>query len=152
MTTPSAPSARPPSSRRFEAIDSPAARAFVEAADSAGEGGAQPSCPAQAAAPPVPAPPPARPVPTLAAVPVLSPPPPPAEPAGPLVPASAPRSGKKERLQPVALRMPEAVHAQLVYSAENSPKSINQFVLDALGPAIAAEVEKIAKRKAMGLD
>src|SRR3954471_7097006 len=33
MTTPPAPSARPPSSRRFEALDSPAAKAFVEGAD-----------------------------------------------------------------------------------------------------------------------
>ena len=33
MTTPPAPSARPPSSRRFEALNSPAAKAFVQGAD-----------------------------------------------------------------------------------------------------------------------
>ena len=141
MTTPPAPSARPPNSRRFEALDSPAAKAFVQGADSgAGE-------PAGAA-------PPAEP-PHLAVVEPAVPPPvePPKVPAPPApeVPA-VPRGPRKERMQPVTLRVSEALHAQLLYIADNGKRSMNQFIVDVLGPAVQVEVEKIRKRKALGLD
>jgi hypothetical protein len=141
MTTPPAPSARPPNSRRFEALDSPAAKAFVQGADSgAGE-------PAGAA-------PPAEP-PHLAVVEPAVPPPvePPKVPAPPApeVPA-VPRGPRKERMQPVTLRVSEALHAQLLYIADNGKRSMNQFIVDVLGPAVQAEIEKIRKRKTLGLD
>ena len=142
MTTPPAPSARPPSSRRFEALDSPAARAFVQGAGAgAGEGAS--------------AVPPAEP-PRLTAVEPTSPPPaePPRVPAPtvPDIPGAMPRGPRKERLQPVTLRVSEALHAQLLYIADNGKRSMNQFIVDVLGPAVRAEVEKIEKRKALGLD
>ncbi len=141
MTTPPAPSARPPNSRRFEALDSPAAKAFVQGADpGAGE-------PAGAA-------PPAEP-PHLAVVEPAVPPPvePPKVPAPPVPEVPAVRRGpRKERMQPVTLRVSEALHAQLLYIADNGKRSMNQFIVDVLGPAVQAEVEKIRKRKALGLD
>ena len=137
MTIPPAPSAWPPSSRRFAALDSPQAMASVAQADS-GAGAksvAQPEAPPFALAAASTA---ATPRPKPAAVPVVD-------------PASA-RPVRKERLQPVTLRVPEALHAELLYIAENSPRSMNRFIVDTLGPAVATEVEKIQKRKALGLD
>jgi predicted HicB family RNase H-like nuclease len=55
-------------------------------------------------------------------------------------------------MQPVTLRVSEALHAELLYIAENSPRSMNQFIVDTLGPAVTAEVGKIQKRKELGLD
>ena len=133
MSTPPAPSARPPSSRRFEALDSPAAKAFVEGADS-GAGGA-----------------PAASQNRLAVVETAQP-----APVEPLRPTPAteviPRGPRKERMQPVTLRLSEAMHAQLLHIANNGKRSMNQFIIDVLGPAVAAEVEKIERRKALGLD
>ena len=135
MSTPPAPSARPPSSRRFEALDSPAAKAFVEGADP-GAGGQPAASPHRLAM--------VEPVP-LAAVdqPQLTP---------VAEVASIPRGPRKERMQPVTLRLSEEMHAQLLHIADNGKRSMNQFIIDALGPAIAAEVEKIERRKALGLD
>jgi hypothetical protein len=99
--------------------------------------------------------PPAEP-PRLTAVEPTSPPPaePPRAPAPtvPDIPGAVPRGPRKERPQPVTLRVSEALHAQLLYIAENSKRSMNQFIVDVLGPAVRAEVEKIEKRKALGLD
>ena len=142
MTTPPAPSARPPSSRRFEALDSPAAKAFVQGADpgAGAPAGAAPSAEPlrlAVAEPPVP----------LLAEPPTTPAPPALE-----IPAAVPRGPRKERMQPVTLRVSEALHAQLLYIADNGKRSMNQFIVDVLGPAVQAEVEKIQKRKALGLD
>ena len=126
MTTPPAPSARPPSSRRFEALDTPAAKAFVQ--------GANPEAREPAGAAP-------------SAEPPRAPAPPALE-----VPVAVPRGPRKERMQPVTLRVSEALHAQLLYIADNGKRSMNQFIVDVLGPAVRAEVEKIEKRKALGLD
>jgi hypothetical protein len=63
-----------------------------------------------------------------------------------------PRGPRKERMQPVTLRLSEAMHAQLLHIADNGKRSMNQFIIDVLGPAVAAEVEKIERRKALGLD
>jgi hypothetical protein len=62
------------------------------------------------------------------------------------------RGPRKERLQPVTLRLSEAMHAQLLHIADNGKRSMNQFIIDVLGPAVALEVEKIERRKALGLD
>ena len=126
MTTLPAPSARPPS-RRFDALDRPEARAFVEGAARGGEGAAPPSAP------------PATPERVIAAA---------------MAPASAAvaRPAAKERHQPVTLRVPEAMHAELLYIAENGSRSMNAFIVDVLRPAIEAEVAKIERRKALGLD
>lgn len=133
MSTPPAPSARPPSSRRFEALNSPAAKAFVEGADP-GAGVLQAASPHRLAvvevAPPAAANPP-RPAPEVEAI---------------------LRGPRKERMQPVTLRLSEAMHAQLLHIADNGRRSMNQFIIDVLGPAVAAEVEKIERRKALGLD
>lgn len=135
MSTPPAPSARPPSSRRFEALDSPAAKAFVEGADSGAGGPPAASqhrlavveeAPSAAVEAPRPAP--------VAEV------------------AAIPRGPRKERMQPVTLRLSEAMHAQLLHIADNGKRSMNQFIIDVLGPAVEAEIEKIERRKALGLD
>jgi predicted HicB family RNase H-like nuclease len=55
-------------------------------------------------------------------------------------------------MQPVTLRISEAMHAQLLYIADNGKRSMNQFIVDVLGPAVVTEVEKIERRKALGLD
>jgi len=65
---------------------------------------------------------------------------------------SIPQGTRKERLQPVTLRISEAMHAQLLYIADNGKRSMNQFIVDVLGPAVVTEVEKIERRKALGLD
>jgi len=52
----------------------------------------------------------------------------------------------------LTVRLPESLHARLEFIARNSPHSMNSFVQAALEPAVAAEIEKINKRKAMGLD
>ena len=58
----------------------------------------------------------------------------------------------RETLRPLTLRIPEALHSSLLYIAENSSKSMNQFVIDALAPAVDAQIDKIARRKELGLD
>jgi len=135
MSTPPAPSARPPSSRRFEALDSPAAKAFVEGADPAADG---------------------PPVASQHRVAVVETAPPTAvEPPRPALAVeftAIPRGPRKERMQPVTLRLSEAMHAQLLHIANNGKRSMNQFIIDVLGPAVAAEVEKIERRKVLGLD
>lgn len=133
MSTPPAPSARPPNSRRFEALDSPAAKAFVEGADPGAGGGAADASNRPAL---VNAEPPAT------VEPLRSPP----------ATEMIPRRPRKERMQPVTLRLSEALHAQLLHIADNGKRSMNQFIIDVLGPAVAAEVEKIERRKALGLD
>jgi len=40
----------------------------------------------------------------------------------------------------------------LLYIAENGSKSMNQFVIEALVPAVAQQVDKITRRKELGLD
>ena len=111
------PSARPPSSRRFESLDTEAARRFISGGvNGEGQGASQaaPPAPAQAAEP-----------------------------------SSAPR---REAMKVLTVRLPESLHARLDFIARNSPHSMNSFVQAALEPAVAAEIEKINKRKAMGLD
>lgn len=49
------------------------------------------------------------------------------------------------------LRVRPSVHDQLKYIAENSPRSINDFVNDALAPAIEKEIARINKIKELGL-
>jgi HicB family len=134
MSTPPAPSARPPNSRRFEALDSPAAKAFVDGAD-LGAGGP----PAASHGPAV-----------VEAAPPASVGPSRLAPAAEV--AAIPRGPRKERMQPVTLRISEAMHAQLLYIADNGKRSMNQFIVDVLGPAVVTEVEKIERRKALGLD
>jgi HicB family len=73
-------------------------------------------------------------------------------PPAPEISAAVPRGPRKERMQPVTLRVSEALHAQLLYIADNGKRSMNQFIVDVLGPAVQVEVEKIQKRKALGLD
>jgi len=55
-------------------------------------------------------------------------------------------------LRPLTLRIPDSLHARLLHIAENGSKSMNQFVIDALMPAVERQVEKIARRKELGLD
>jgi HicB family len=141
MTTPPVPSARPPSSRRFEALDGPAAKAFVQGADPEVGEGARTPAPS--------APPPQVVEMPRAATPVAAPVP---QPAPAVAPPVLPQPARKERQQPVTLRVSESLHAQLLYIAENGPRSMNQFIVDVLGPAVAAEIEKIQRRKALGLD
>ena len=120
----SSQSARPPSSnRRIPDLDSPEARAFVEAAAdpvqiSSKQGREGPNTTTSQRA------------------------------DVDLPPSRRPR----EILRPLTLRIPENLHAQLLYIAENSNKSMNQFVIDALGPAVSTQIEKIARRKELGLD
>ncbi len=58
----------------------------------------------------------------------------------------------RQLLRPLTLRIPEALHSSLLYIAENGSKSMNQFVIDALAPAVEAQIEKITRRKELGLD
>lgn len=83
----------------------------------------------------------------------------PATPAPPMAgqgrapsPPAMPASPRKEQLRPLTLRVPEHLHGQLLYIAENGSKSMNQFVIDALAPAVDAQIEKIVRRKELGLD
>ena len=133
MTTPAPPSARPPSSRRFAALDSPQARAFVDGADARVGEGALPPAPPRAAETIVDLP---RPEPV----------------AAPAAPSVVPQPARKERLQMVTLRVPETLHAQQIWIAENGSRSMNQLFLDAVRPVVEAEIVKIQQRKAMGLD
>ncbi len=133
MTTPAPPSARPPSSRRFAALDSPQARAFVDGADARVGEGVLPPAPPRAAETIVDLP---RPEPV----------------AAPAAPSVVPQPARKERLQMVTLRVPETLHAQLIWIAENGSRSMNQLFLDAVRPVVEAEIVKIQRRKAMGLD
>lgn len=59
---------------------------------------------------------------------------------------------RREQLRPLTLRIPEELHTALLYIAEHSSRSMNQFAIDALTPAAAAQIAKIAKRKELGLD
>lgn len=59
---------------------------------------------------------------------------------------------RREQLRPLTLRIPEELHSALLYIAENSSKSMNQFAIDVLTPAAAARISKIAKRKELGLE
>ena len=125
-----APSARPPSSqRRTPDLDSDHARQFVERAA---------SHPSVDTAEPRPqgrgAPPPAPPL-------AINPP--------AAAPAAPPR---RDPLRPLTLRIPEALHNALLFIADNSSKSMNQFAIDALTPAAEAQIAKIMKRKELGLD
>jgi hypothetical protein len=132
MTTPAPPSARPPSSRRFAALDSPQARAFVDGADPRAEDASPPGPPHTAE--------------TIVDLPRPEPV------AAPLAPPVVPQPARKERLQMVTLRVPETLHAQLIWIAENGSRSMNQLFLDAVRPVVEAEIQKIQRRKAMGLD
>src|SRR3712207_460893 len=108
MTTPPAPSARPPSSRRFEALDSPAAKAFVQGADPrAGEpaGAAPPSEPPRREVVERAAPPPVE--------PPRAPPPPSLE-----IPAVATRRPAQERKQPLVSSVSSAPPSPLLYIAD----------------------------------
>ncbi len=67
-------------------------------------------------------------------------------------PAVALPASRREQLRPLTLRIPENLHNALLYIAENSSKSMNQFAIDALTPAVEAQIAKIAKRKELGLD
>lgn len=71
------------------------------------------------------------------------------EPSGP---AARPTAVQKEQLRPLTLRIPESLHARLLYIAENGSKSMNQFVIETLMPAVEQQVDKIARRKELGLD
>ena len=59
---------------------------------------------------------------------------------------------RKEQLRPLTLRIPDRLHSNLLFIADNGSKSMNQFVIDALTPAVEAQLEKIARRKELGLD
>ena len=59
---------------------------------------------------------------------------------------------RREQVRPLTLRIPDSLHTSLLYIAENGSKSMNQFVIDVLTPAVDAQLEKIAKRKTLGLD
>lgn len=59
---------------------------------------------------------------------------------------------KREQLRPLTLRIPEELHSALLYIADNGARSMNQFAIDALKPAADAQLAKITKRKALGLD
>lgn len=72
---------------------------------------------------------------------------------GPPLPALLPpATAQKELLRPLTLRIPESLHARLLYIAENGSKSMNQFAIEALLPAVEQQVDKIARRKELGLD
>ena len=66
--------------------------------------------------------------------------------------AARPPAVQKEQLRPLTLRIPESLHARLLYIAENGSKSMNQFVIETLVPAVEQQVDKIARRKELGLD
>jgi hypothetical protein len=118
-----APSARPPSSlRRTPDLDSDHARQFVERAA---------SHPSVDAGEP-------RQQGRGGGLPVAEPPP--------------PASPRRDPLRPLTLRIPEALHNALLFIADNSSKSMNQFAIDALTPAAEAQIAKIMKRKELGLD
>jgi len=68
----------------------------------------------------------------------------------PLTSSSA--ASPKEQLRPLTLRIPDRLHSNLLFIADNGSKSMNQFVIDALTPAVEAQLEKIARRKELGLD
>ena len=71
----------------------------------------------------------------------------------PPVPAPArPTTAQKELLRPLTLRIPESLHTRLLYIAENGSKSMNQFVIEALMPAVEQQMDKITRRKELGLD
>ena len=70
----------------------------------------------------------------------------------PLSASGRPIASQKELLRPLTLRIPESLHARLLYIAENGSKSMNQFVIEALMPAVEQQVDKITRRKALGLD
>jgi hypothetical protein len=114
------PSARPPSSRRFDSLDTEAARRFSSRGVNGEWQGASISVPAA---------------------------PPAAAEASDTSPAP-----RREAMKVLTVRLPESLHARLDFIARNSPHSMNSFVQAALEPAVAAEIEKINKRKAMGLD
>jgi hypothetical protein len=63
-----------------------------------------------------------------------------------------PPEAQKELLRPLTLRIPDSLHRRLLYIAENGSKSMNQFAIDALAPAVDAAIEKIRRRKELGLD
>jgi len=65
---------------------------------------------------------------------------------------AAPAATRREPMKVLTVRLPESLHARLEYIARNSPHSMNSFVQAALEPAVATELEKISKRKALGLD
>lgn len=68
-------------------------------------------------------------------------------------PETAPaRKERREQLRPLTLRIPEELHNALLYIAENGSKSMNQFAIDALTPATELQMNKIARRKELGLD
>ena len=71
---------------------------------------------------------------------------------GPPTAPARPTAVQKEMLRPLTLRIPDSLHARLLHIAENGSKSMNQFVIDALMPAVERQVEKIARRKELGLD
>ena len=133
--SPPVPSARPPSSpsRRLPDLDSPEARAFVSGADRGGEGATPAAAPAVTLAAPLP----------VAQAP--------AAPA-PLLSTSYRPAATKEGLKPLTLRIPESLHAELALIAENTPRSMNQFAIDVLRAAAATEIDKIRRRRELGLD
>lgn len=116
-------SARPPSSsKRFESLDTEAARRFITGSpDAEGKGPAPASTPAP-------------------------------QPAVQTNVYEQPMAPRREPMKVLTVRLPESLHARLEFIARNSPHSMNSFVQAALEPAVAAEIEKINKRKAMGLD
>ncbi len=67
-------------------------------------------------------------------------------------PVPAVPAHRREQLRPLTLRIPEDLHSALLYIAENSSKSMNQFAIDVLTPAAEAQINKIKKRKELGLD
>jgi hypothetical protein len=58
----------------------------------------------------------------------------------------------RELLRPLTLRIPDSLHRNLSYIAENGSKSMNQFAIDALAPAVEIALDKIRRRKELGLD
>jgi hypothetical protein len=72
-----------------------------------------------------------------------------AQPA-PALPGAA--ATQRQPLRPLTLRIPESLHSSLLFIAENGSRSMNQFVIDALAPAVEAQIEKINRRKELGLD
>ena len=59
---------------------------------------------------------------------------------------------RREVLRPLTLRIPESLHSSLLYIAEHGNRSMNQFVIEALSPAVKAQIDKIERRRALGLD
>lgn len=72
------------------------------------------------------------------------------EPPSPVLTRST--AAQKELLRPLTLRIPDSLHARLLFIAENGSKSMNQFVIEALMPAVEQQVDKITRRKELGLD